>query len=69
MVMCDRIDVMNRTPYLTDLSDAEWDCIAPLFLATALHGSPRIHSHREIVHAVLYVLRSGCAWRLQPSRL
>lgn len=60
---------MNRTPYLTDLSDAEWNCIAPLFPAASLHGRPRLHSHREIVNAVLYLLRSGCAWRLLPHDL
>lgn len=60
---------MNRTLYLTDLSDAECDCIAPLFPAASLHGRPRLHSQREIVNAVLYLLRSGCAWRLLPHDL
>jgi putative transposase len=60
---------MNRTPYLTDLSDAEWDCIAPLFPPASLHGRPRLHSQREIVNAILYLVRSGCAWRLLPHDL
>ena len=60
---------MNRTSYLTDLSDAEWNCIAPLFPAASFHGRPRLHSQREIVNAVLYLLRSGCAWRLLPHDL
>ena len=60
---------MNRTHYLTDLRDAEWDCIASLFPAPARHGRPRLHSSREILNAILYVLRSGCAWRLLPHDL
>jgi Putative transposase of IS4/5 family (DUF4096) len=29
-------------------------------------GRPRIHSLREIVNAIFYLVRSGCAWRLLP---
>jgi transposase len=57
---------VNRTLYLTDISDVEWNCIASLFPAPAVHGRPRLHSSREIFNAILYVLRSGCAWRLLP---
>jgi len=60
---------MNRTLYLTDLSDAEWEYIAPLFPPTSLHGRPRLHNQREIVNAILYLVRSGCAWRLLPHDL
>ncbi len=30
------------------------------------HGRPRIHSTREILDAIFYVVRSGCQWRLLP---
>jgi putative transposase len=29
-------------------------------------GRPRLHPWREILNAIFYVLRSGCAWRLLP---
>jgi transposase len=29
-------------------------------------GRPRLHTTREILDAVFYVLKSGCAWRLLP---
>src|SRR6185369_1463078 len=32
-------------------------------------GRPRSADMREVVNAVLYVLRSGCAWRMLPHDL
>jgi putative transposase len=29
-------------------------------------GRPRIHSRREILNAIFYLLRSGCQWRMLP---
>ena len=60
---------MNRQPYPTDLSDAEYACLAP-HLPCPLHpGRPRIHRLREILDAIFYMVRSGCAWRLLPARV
>ncbi len=67
--MCDTIRAMKRTYDLTDLSDAEWSCIASLFPAPCVPGRPRLHSSREIINAVLSLLRRGCAWRLLPHDL
>ena len=55
-----------RRPYPTDLSDAEWNYIEPHLPVPKDYGRPRIHSPREILDAVFYVLRSGCQWRLLP---
>jgi putative transposase len=55
-----------RKPYPTDLSDKEWKYIEPHMPRPKGHGRPRIHSLREIVNAIFYVLRSGCQWRLLP---
>lgn len=57
---------MQKQSYLTNLSDAEWARLEPLFPA-APTGHPRYHSLRTIVNALLYVLRTGCAWRLLPT--
>ncbi len=57
---------MKRRAYQTDLSDAEWSCIEPHLPAPEPRGRPRIHALREVLNAVFYVLRSGCAWRLLP---
>jgi len=52
--------------YLTDLSDAEWSILAPLLPEGATTGRPRKHSYRTILNGILYLVRSGCAWRLLP---
>ena len=60
---------MMRRAYQTDLSDAEWSYIEPHLPAPKSSGRPRVHPLREILDAVFYVLRSGCAWRLLPHDL
>src|SRR5918994_763545 len=55
-----------RRPYLTDLTDAEWEYIEGLLPTPENEGRPRLHSLREILNAIFYVVRSGCAWRLLP---
>ena len=55
-----------RRAYQSDLSDAEWGCLEPHLPAPKANGRPRLHSPREILDAILYVLKSGCAWRLLP---
>lgn len=53
-------------PYATDLSDAEWELLAPLLPAPARRGRPLKWSRRRVVEAVFYLLRAGCTWRLLP---
>jgi transposase len=48
------------------LSDSEWKYIEPHVPTPKAHGRPRVHSPREILDAVFYVLKSGCQWRLLP---
>ena len=55
-----------RKAYQTDLSDAEWSCLEPHLPTPKASGRPRIYALREILDAIFYVLKSGCAWRLLP---
>jgi len=55
-----------RKTYSTDLSDAEWACLEEHLPAPKIGGRPRAHPVREILDAVFYVVRGGCAWRLLP---
>jgi transposase len=60
---------MSRKAYPTDLNDKEWAVIEPYVPKPKTGGRPAEHSRREIVNAIAYVLRSGCAWRLMPHDL
>jgi putative transposase len=53
--------------YSTDLSDDEWECLELHVPTPSRRGRPRIHSTREILNAVFYVLKGGCSWRLLPK--
>ena len=50
-----------RRAYQTDLSDAEWSYIEPHLPFPKAPGRPRLHTLREILAAIFYILRSGCA--------
>lgn len=60
------VKAMNKASYTTDLTDKEWQRLAPFFPAPAATGRPRLHSTRQILNAVFYFVRSGAAWRLLP---
>lgn len=59
----------KRKAYPTDMSDAQWLIIEPLIPAAKRGGRRRSVCMREIVNAIFYLLRSGCAWRLLPHDL
>jgi len=59
----------SRQPYPTDLNDTEWAILAPFIPAAKPGGRPAEYPKREIVHAILYVLRTGGAWRMVPHDL
>ncbi len=56
-----------RQTYPTDLSDAEWHRLARLIPKPKPGGRPAKYERRQIVNAILYVVRAGCAWRLLPK--
>jgi putative transposase len=56
-----------RRVYQTDLSDAEWSYIEPYLPIPKAPGRPRVHPLREVLNAIFYIVRSGCAWRLLPN--
>jgi putative transposase len=57
---------MESKRYPTDLSDEEWELLETYLPASKWRGRPRLHSPREILNAVFYVLKSGCQWRMLP---
>jgi len=61
----------HPTGYPTDLTDEEWDQIKSLVPAPksgkGKKGRPIKLDRRQLVNAIFYVVRAGCAWRLLPK--
>ncbi len=57
---------MSRARYPSDLTDRQWRRVAPWPEPAAGRGRPRSVDRREIVNAILYVLRNGITWRALP---
>src|SRR3954453_7351545 len=56
-----------RKTYPTDLSDTQWACLRSYLPIRKAQGRPRIHSLRDVLDAIFYVLKRGCHWRLLPT--
>lgn len=52
----------------TDLTDTQWRILEPFFRKTSRRGRKIVYSRREIINAVLYLIRTGCQWRMLPGR-
>lgn len=50
----------------SDLTDAEWAVLEPLLPPRSKRGRPPRWSYRDIVEAMLYLLRGGLPWRMLP---
>jgi putative transposase len=59
----------RRLTYTTDLTDEEWQILAPLLPPAKSGGRPRKYPLREVINGIQYILRGGCAWRLMPHDL
>ena len=52
--------------YSTDLTDQQWSLIEPIFKSNK--GQHFVeHSKRDLINAVLYLVKTGCQWRLLPN--
>ena len=50
----------------SDLTDEEWEAIAPLMPMSGRRGPPREVDFREVINAARYLVRSGRGWRVLP---
>src|SRR5215468_8793543 len=57
---------MERKSYPSDVTDQEWEILKEYIPAARSGGRPAEHSRREIVNAIMYVLRTGCGWEYLP---
>ena len=52
--------------YGSDLRDGDWDLIQHHF-STGKYGNRAIHSRLSLVNGILYVVKTGCQWRMLPK--
>ncbi|MCB9420941.1 MAG: IS5 family transposase [Ardenticatenaceae bacterium] len=63
---------IHRQAYQSDLKDQEWKWFKnflPQPSIVGTRGRPQKWPMREIVNAMLYLLRTGCQWRMLPHDL
>jgi len=60
---------MDGTRYASDLTEGQWTLIEPLLPVTksgTRKGGRPPGDRRVIVNGILYLVRSGCQWRMLP---
>ena len=53
--------------YPSDLTDEEWEPIAPLMFKPPRRGRKPAVDFREILNVIRYMARSAGVWRMLPS--
>ncbi len=56
---------MKRKDYPSDLTSGQWRVIGRLLPRRSKRGRPPV-DRREVLNAILYVVRTGCQWRQLP---
>jgi putative transposase len=57
---------MRMNHYPSDTTDAQWALIEPHIPPEPGGGRPRKTDVRDVLDAILYILRTGCQWRYLP---
>lgn len=60
---------MNRKPYPSDISDEEWNFVAPYLALIDEEAPQRRYALREVFNALRWLARAGAPWRLLPNDL
>lgn len=59
-------DPGDAARYPCGLTDSEWEHVRHLFDPPGKPGRPPKYPRRQVLDACIYVLRSGCSWRMLP---
>jgi transposase len=59
----------TRKPYPTDVSDEEWEFVAPYLSLMSEEAPQRRHNLREVFNGLRFIVRGGLQWRLMPHDL
>src|ERR1700709_1357799 len=58
---------MERKAYPSDVSDDEWEFIAPYITLMREDAPQREHELREVLNAMRWIVRAGAPWRMLPN--
>ena len=59
----------SQLRYPSDLTDDEWNLVAPSIPPGKRGGDKRTVILREVVNGLMYILSTGCQWRAIPKDL
>ncbi len=59
--------VSPRKPYPTDVSDEEWQFVAPYLALVRADAPQRHHDLREVFNALRWIVHTGAPWRYLPG--
>src|SRR4030042_6349688 len=57
---------MDNKNYPSDLTNEQWKLIEPLLPPAKNGGRPRSTDLRQVINGILYLVRTGCSWRMLP---
>jgi putative transposase len=60
-------EAANRKAYNTNLTDEQWAILEPELPPAPGGGRNRTTNLREVINAILYRMRTGCAWEMLPN--
>ena len=52
----------RRKEYSSDMTDYQWECVKEYVTRRNKVGAPTTTNLREVLNAILYLVRNGCAW-------
>ena len=59
--------VKSRKVYPTDVSDGEWEFVAPYLTLLREDAAQRVHALRDVFDAMRWMVKAACPWRLLPG--
>jgi transposase len=59
----------TRKPYTSDVSDTEWEFVAPYLILITAEAPQRHHDLREVFNGLHCLVKTGCPWRDLPHDL
>lgn len=60
---------MSRQAYPSDVSDDEWDFVAPYLILMKEDAPQRVYALRDLFDGLRYIVRTGAQWRWMPHDL